>query len=207
MRRSLIAVLMLLFFGTWAAQAEIELGVGLAPPVAEVPSDASGGFFSDSTKVLHAGLSFAWLFYASYDGLILPPYAVSQMTSTVDTGTGSYTPGYFRPGFLNTFDVGFRPRIGNVMILAAVGVNTMYIWHQDQDQLTVPEVGVNLRLGAGLRFGILGIMLSGTTVFADFNELGNTLDGLTSSDSFVRRNATDKILNNLFPVAVLSLYL
>jgi hypothetical protein len=184
------------------------VGVGIAPPLGTIPSEASQGFFNDSTKVLHAGYSFAWLFYASYDGLILPPYAVSQMTGSMDTTTGTWSPGYYRPGFLNTFNVGIRPRIGPLRLSATIGANSLYIFRQGPDALEVPPVGVNLRLGLGLKLGKhLGVMASGTSVFADFEELQTTLTALAGSDTYLQQVATDRILNNLFPIVVLSLYL
>lgn len=208
MAKRVIALMAVLILATIPIFAEIELGVGLAPPLGTIPSEASQGFFNDSTKVIHAGYSFAWLFYASYDGLILPPYAVSQMTGVMDTTTGSWSPGYYRPGFLNTFNVGIRPRLGPVMISASIGANSLYIYKQGVDGLTVPPIGVNLRVGAGLKLGkILGIMVSGTSVFSDFNDLTTTLKAVAGNDAYLQQIATDRILNNLFPTVVLSLYL
>jgi hypothetical protein len=208
MAKRIVALMAVLILVTVPIFAEIELGFGLAPSLGTIPSEASQGFFNDSTKVIHAGYSFAWLFYASYDGFILPPYSVSQMTGVMDTTTGSWSPGYYRPGFLNTFNVGIRPRIGPVMISASIGANSLYIYRQGSDGLTVPPVGVNLRVGAGLKLGkLLGVMVSGTSVFSDFNDLSTTMTALTGNDAYLQQIATDRILNNLFPSVVLSLYL
>lgn len=201
-----IAMLVLLGVGAWA---ELEFGFGIAPPLGEVPENAvSGGFLGDSTQVMHAGYSFLWLFYASYDGLILPPYSVSQMTGSIDTSTGDWSPGYYRPGFLNTFNVGIRPRIGPVTLIATIGANSMYVYKASEDGLEVPPVGVNLRIGAGLRLAKwIGITATGTSVFADFQELSSTLDALGGSDQFLKDKAQEQILNNLFPIVTLVIYL
>jgi hypothetical protein len=196
-----------MFLAAIPVVAEMELGIGLAPPIGSAPEGARKGFFEDSTKIFHAGYSFAWLFYASYDALVLPPYAVSQMTGVIDSGTGSWSPGYYRPGFLNTFNLGMRPRIGPVMISASVGANSLYVFRQGPDELKVPPVGVNMRVGAGFKLAKhLGFMVSATSVFSDFSDMTSTLKALTGSDSFLQQKAKDRILNNLFPSAVLSLH-
>jgi len=208
MRKSVFLAVVLFLATGIGAFAEIELGVGIAPPIGTVPDNASsGGPLGDSTIVFHAGYSFWWLFYGSYDGFVLPPYAVSQMTGTIDTTTNSVSTGYYRPGFLNTFNFGIRPRLGPLMISASVGVNSLYIYKGEADGLTAPPLGVNLRVGAGWKFTKnLGLMVSGTSVFADSAELSATLDALSGSDAFMKRQAQDRIMSTLFPSVVLSLY-
>jgi len=180
MRKGIILAALLAVMVAAPAIAELELGFGIAPPIGDIPAGAEGEtFFDDATKVLHAGYSFLWLFYACYDGLVLPPYAVSSMTSTLDTSTGSYSSGYYRPGFLNTFSLGIRPRIGPFSIMAAVGINQLYVYKEGEDELDIPPVGVHLKLGAGFRFAKwLGISVTGTTVFSDFDSLSATLEAL-----------------------------
>jgi hypothetical protein len=207
-RKAMLLIAVFLLLGTFA-WAELELGLGIAPPMGNVPQEAqTGNMFGDATKVIHAGWSFWWLFYASYDGFILPPYSVAQLTSVMDTSTGSYSSGYYRPGFLNTFNLGIRPRIGPISVLATVGINQLYVYKQGPDGLEVPPVGVNLRLGAGLRFANwIGVTVTGTTVFADFAELSSTLNALGGNDPFLKQMAQDRILNNLFPAVLMTLYL
>jgi hypothetical protein len=207
-KRTALVLAVLLCLGA-SAWAEIELGVGIAPPLGEIPAGASSGnFFNDATKVMHVGYSFLWLFYASYDGLVLPPYSVSQMTSSIDNSNGNFLPGYLRPGFLNTFNVGIRPRIGPVSVMASIGINSLYVYKAAADGLQLPPVGVNLKLGVGMRLAKwFGITATGTSVFSDFQELTSTLDALTGSDTYLKQIAQDRILNNLFPTVCLVLYL
>jgi len=201
-----IAMIALVCAGAWA---EIEIGLGIAPPIGEVPEEATtGDVFGDSTKVVHAGYSFLWLFYASYDGLVLPPYSVSQMSGSIDTSSGAYIPGFYRPGFLNTFNVGIRPTIGPLSVIASVGINQMYVYKQEDDGLEIPPVGVNLRVGAGFRLTKwLGLTATGTSVFADFDELSATLDALTGDDTYLQDIAKERILSTLFPIVTLVIYL
>lgn len=207
-KRIVIATLLALALAT-AASAEIEIGLGIAPPIGEVPEGASsGGFFGDATKIGHVGYSFAWLFYASYDSFVLPPYAVSQMTGKIDVGTGSWLPGYFKPGFLSTINFGIRPSIGPIIITSSVGFNSLYVYRQKEEGLDRPPMGVNFRMGAGLRFGkIFGLVASGTTVFGSFDELTSTFKALGDPDPYVQGLAQDRILSNLFPSVILSIYL
>lgn len=208
MRRYVVLLALALTLGS-GAWAELELGLGIAPPIGEVPKEAkSDDFFGDATKVAHVGYSFWWLFYASYDGFILPPYAVSQLTGTIDVESNGWKPGYFRPGFLNTINVGFRPTLGPLILSTTVGINTLYVYRQLDDELDTPPLGVNLRLGVGLKLAkFLGITLSGTSVFGDPRELVSTLQALGSSNEFTQQLAIERILSNLFPSAVISLHL
>jgi hypothetical protein len=202
MRKTALVVALAFLLGAMA-WGEIEIGGGLAP---------SGNFLNDSTKVFHVGYSFLWLFYAAYDGMILPPYSVQQLL-TSGFGTGSISEGYFRPGFLNTFNAGIRPTFGPVSLMASVGINQLYVYRQGADNLNVPPIGVNLKLGAGFRLAKwLGLTVTGMTVFGDFNDLSDTLKAVaskatTEEQKFVQQEALDRILNNLFPAITLNLYL
>lgn len=203
----LAAALLLVSAGAWA---EIELGVGIAPPIGDVPEEVQSqesGFLGNSTLVFHAGYSFWWLFYASYDAFVLPPYSVSQMTGRIDPATGTYTDGYYRPGFMNTYDVGFRPRIGPISLLATVGVNQMYVYRQAEDGMEVPPLGVNLRVGAGIRFAKwIGGVFSATVPFADFQDMSDTLEALGGDDTYLSGIASDRIKSNLLPTFTINLY-
>jgi hypothetical protein len=209
MRKGIILAALLAVLVAAPAIAELELGFGIAPPLGEVPPGAqSEGFLGDSTKVIHAGYSFLWLFYACYDGLILPPYAVSSMTGRFDISQGSYVSGYYRPGFLNTFTLGIRPRIGPIHLMAGIGINQLYVYKQEEDSLELPDIGVHLKLGAGFRFtNWLGVSVTGTTVFSDFDSLMSTLEALSGDDEYLQERAMDTILSNLFPSVALVIYM
>ena len=213
-KRILAALLILLLTGT--AFAEIELGFGIAPPLAESNDMSSSdddayteGFWYNNTGIFHFGYSFAWLFYASADALILPPAAVQGMTGIYDMATGTFRTGPFRPGILTLLDVGFRPRIGPIMIMAATGINTMYIYRQDElDEDFQSDLGVNLRVGLGYKLGkILSITASGTVVFNNFDTMVSTLDTLANGSASDQEFAMDTIMSGLYPAVVISLHL
>lgn len=194
-----------------AAFAEFELGFGIAPPLSETDQTTEyQGFFYTNTAILHAGYSFAWLFYASVDAMILPPAAVSGLTGYLDPVTGTYRNGVFRPGILNLIDVGIRPRIGGLMLMVSTGINSLYVYNQEElsaDQTFNPSLGVNLRAGVGLKLGKhLGVMVSATTVFNDFDSMIGTLQALGAGGDTAAL-AQDRLLSNLYPAAVVSLHL
>lgn len=211
MARKLVLAAILVVCVTGAAFAEFELGFGIAPPLSSTDQETGyDGFFYNNTAILHAGYSFAWLFYASVDAMILPPVAVSGLTGYLNPITGNYQNGIFRPGILSLIDVGFRPRIGGLMLMVSTGINSLYVYKQEEltaDETFNPSLGVNLRAGVGLKLGkVLGIMVSATTVFSDFDTMIGTLQALGGGGETALM-AQERILNNLYPAAVVSLHL
>lgn len=209
MARKLVLAALLAVCVAGAAFAEIELGFGIAPPLASSDENVYyDGFFYNNTAILHAGYSFAWLFYASVDMMMMPPSAVSGITGYLDPETGLYTNGIFRPGVLSMIDIGIRPRIGGLMLMVSTGINNLYVYKQDEiSDYYTPSLGVNLRAGVGLKLGKhLGLMVSATTVFSDFDTMIATLQAL-DADGETAQMAQEQILNNLFPAAVISLHL
>jgi len=219
MTKKLALCAFLILFLSGVAFAELEVGFGIAPPLGSTSDEtsddqtesdsesSSGGFFYDNTAVLHAGYSFAWLFYASLDAMMLPPSAVSSMTGYFNVDDGTYKNGVYRPGILSLIDVGIRPRIGPLMLMVTTGINNLYIYQQDElDEEFASSLGVNLRVGLGLKLSKwLGLMVSGTVVFSDFDSMIFTLKAL--EDPKLTEKATEQLLNNLYPVITLNLHL
>lgn len=209
-KKLMLATFLILALAGTAFTDELELGFGIAPPLnQEAMQGPSKGFFYDNTAVLHVGYSFAWLFYASYDALMLPPASVSSMTGSFDVTNGTYQTGVYRPGILSLIDVGFRPRIGPVIIMVSTGFNNLYIYKQDElvDYAGFqPDLGVNLRAGLGFKIGkMLSINASGTVVFNSFDNMFATLEGL--GDDNLRELVLDNLLSNLYPVISINLHL
>ena len=75
------------------------------------------------------------------------------------------------PGFLNTFDVGVRIILRPVVLYAELGPNLLYIYG-GQIYKGGEGVGVNGRIGAGVKFGFWGVNLSFTQVFATWTDFG-----------------------------------
>ncbi|OHD22302.1 MAG: hypothetical protein A2Y38_00695 [Spirochaetes bacterium GWB1_59_5] len=210
-KKLMLATFLILAMAGTAFTDELELGFGIAPPLNpdENQGPSGNGFFYDNTAVLHVGYSFAWLFYASYDALMLPPASVSSMTGTFDVTNGTYQPGIYRPGVLSLIDVGFRPRIGPVILMVSTGFNNLYIYKQSELEENAgfsPDLGVNLRAGLGFKFGkALSVMASGTVVFNSFDSMITTLEGL--GNDTMRDMVLDNLLSNLYPVITINLHL
>ena len=214
----LVTACLLLFLAN-AAFAELELGIGLTPALAgDVPEAVKGDFLESSLKSIHVGFTWWWLFYASLDSLILPPYMVQAMTSsTAGTGENMYeVPGPLVPGYLNMFDLGIRPRIGPIIAFAEVGINHLWIYGDSWDvnpYRVNPDgtpadssVGVNARVGAGLAFDWWGVVLSGSLVFADFDAMAADFNTLSNGTSLAKAAVQKKLINSLIPTIGFNIY-
>jgi hypothetical protein len=207
MKKKILAAAVLLLLLSMPLFAEIEIGLGFSPPLFPDREGLSGDFFEDSIKSAHIGYSFWWLFYASVDAMVLPPYSVQGLTSTFEEGYVQL--GHYRPGFLFLLDAGIRPRIGPIFILAEVGINNLYVFEQDKLEASGVEIntdlGVNLKVGAGLKFGFWGVTLSGTAVFANPEIMMKTLQALGSTNQAIAQKALDTIVESLYPAITLQL--
>jgi len=157
-----LAVILLLALAVPAAFAEAELGIGLTP------GQIAGNTDPNADPLLNFHIGWSWnILYFSWDAYAMPDYWTYSNTTYVDPNYGDIIPGYLVPSFLNMFDVGvkivLRPFIG----YAEVGPNFLYL----RGGQSYGKVGVNVRLGAGVKFGWWGINLSGTQVFASWYDL------------------------------------
>lgn len=190
--------------------AEIEIGGSFTPAEyllqmnseAQKLEDFLGVASSEDFDMIfgfHIGYSWWWLFYAAWDSLVMPPWWIYTSTSA-----GGET-GIYRPGFLNLIDVGVRPTIGPVYVLATAGLNHMYIYKQDDLAIAGGELnlGVNLRLGAGLIFDWWSLVVSGTAVFGKFDDMATVIEGVADQNP----KAIRYLINNLIPSVVFSLHL
>lgn len=183
---------------------EVELGLSYTPgsllkseesETMEDFYDVEAGVFGDSIIGFHAGYSFWWLFYASVDSLMVPPWWVYQLTSYTDTD-GTINTGINAPGFVNFFDIGIRPKIGPVYLLATVGINSLYI-HSDYDTRDdEATVGYNIRLGLGLKFDNFSFTLTGTSVYNDYESMVSTVENLIEGED---PNATTDFIESIIP--------
>ncbi|MFH2113472.1 MAG: hypothetical protein ABIJ86_03050 [Spirochaetota bacterium] len=210
-KKLMMSVFLILAMAGAAFSNEIEIGFGVAPPLVKTEAGKSTyeGFFYENTGILHAGYSFAWLFYVSADAYLLPPVAVSGMTGYFDVASGTYQNGIFRPGILGLFNIGIRPKIGPLLLMASTGINTLHIYKQeelaDADRAS-SSLGVNLRVGVGFKMNkLIGIMASGTVAFSDFDTMKSTLEALNDPD--LADMASERIMSNLYPAVTISLHL
>lgn len=212
MKKRLLIIGVLFFAAAFVMAGDIELGIGISPPIGE---GDTGEPEQENTFSFHAGYSFWWLFYAAWDGYVMPPGAMAGLTGTTEvdpeTGESYFVDGYYRPGFVNMFNVGFRPRIGPLVGLATIGVNQLYIYKQDDPEEGIDynsEAGANLRLGLGFRSkSHWMIMASAVSIFPSMDELTTTLNDLNSSDPWLQQQAEEKITSSLYPTITLNIWL
>ncbi|QEN06140.1 hypothetical protein EW093_16080 [Thiospirochaeta perfilievii] len=196
-----IAVLITLVLLSTTIFAEIELGLSFTPGdvlVTEETAAAMQWVGADSTSDesllgFHFGYSFWWLFYASYDSLIVPPWFVYQ-TTTYTEADGTPVSGINAPGFMNFLDFGIRPKIGPIYLLATIGFNDLYI-HSQYEQVEDAGLGVNLRIGAGYQFGAFSINFTGTSMFNSFDQLSATMSRLSDQEP----GAMDDFMSRIIP--------
>ena len=150
-----LAAILLLGLAVPAAFSEAELGIGLTPGQVANPPDPNN---VDPILNFHVGWSWTIL-YLTWDAFAMPDYWVYN--ATYNTGA------YYVPGFLNMFDVGIKIVLRPFIGYATVGANQLYL----RGGQTYSHVGVNARLGAGVKFGFWGINLSGTQVFASTSDM------------------------------------
>ncbi len=168
-----LAAVMLLAMAV-PAFAEWELGLGFTPSQNSNSTDPGA-----VNGILNFHIGYAWsILYFSWDAFAMPDYWVYNATSYIDPVSGYYYPGADLPGFLNMFDIGLRFVIRPVLLYAELGTNLLYIYGGEiyKDPQGNSGVGVNGRIGAGVKFGWWGVNLSGTQVFATWTDFRAALD-------------------------------
>jgi hypothetical protein len=182
-----LAIALLLALAVPAAFADAELGIGVTPT-----GGSSGA--GDALTSFHVGYSWTILYF-SWDAYAMPDYWVYNATTYVDPNSGYTVNGYNVPGFMNLFDVGLKLTLQPFVAYAEVGVNYLYL----RGGQTYPNVGVNARLGAGLRFGWWGVDVSGTQVFASWSDL-------TAAFAAAANSNTAPLLEGLLPTINFTIY-
>lgn len=154
--------------------ADWELGLGITPSQNSTSTDPSQ---VNSIIDFHVAYALSILYFA-WDAYAMPAYWVYNATTYVDPGSGVIYGGADVPGFLNTFDVGVRIIIRPVVVYGEIGTNLLYLYGGQiyHDPLGNAGVGVNARIGAGVRFGFWGVNISGTQVFSTWNDLRGAFD-------------------------------
>ncbi len=209
MRRAYVplVILVLLALST-PAFSEIELGASFTPAEFLMSEEAKQleqfiGAEEDFEAIVgfHIGYSWWWIFYGSWDAIVMPPWWIYSITVGPDSS------GTYKPGFLNLMDIGVRPTLGPIMLLAEAGLNNIYIHGQQAEigieSATEPNFGVNLRLGAGLKFGWWGITVTGTSVFATFTKMTDVIEGVIESDPL----AIQYLISSLIPSITVNMHL
>jgi hypothetical protein len=202
MRKTVLAVaaVLLLVMVTPAFSDELELGLSWTPIPGENTSRTEEEELESMTG-FHIGYSTLAILYGSWESLVLPPSLAFEMTSYVDEETGEYTGGYYRPGFLNLYDVGIRISIQPIVGFIMIGTNNIWIYKEG----IVGSFGANMRVGIGVRTDWFGVTLTGTSVFPSMAKLAGTFKGLFSEAN--REWALKELTSGLVPSILAILYL
>jgi hypothetical protein len=146
-----LGVIVLLGIAAPVSFAEVELGFGLTSG-SVVGGDANSSLIPN----FHLGLSLDILYF-SWDAYAMPDYWTNNFV------------GVYVPSFLNTFDAGLKLVFKPLLLYGEVGPNFLYL----RGGQTSDTVGVNLRLGIGLKFRWWGINVSGTELFSSWDNMGS----------------------------------
>ena len=184
-----LAVFVLLFMSVQAFSDEIELGLSWTPIMDDAVSAEDA---VDSIRGFHFGYVLWGFVYGSWDALVMPPSIIQNWT------------GFYRPGFLNLYDVGVTFYFKPFVVYGELGLNNVYVYKQGSSQALKNNFGANLRIGGGLKWDWIGINLSGTAVFHSFRSMAGTLAELVNSDSSDR--AAKKIGDAIVPSLNVVLY-
>lgn len=218
MKRFVLLVTMFLVVGGMAF-ADLELGMGFSPPLGEPEIDPFTGEPEEQSGIFsfHVGYSFLWLFYAAWDAYVMPPDVMQPQT------------GFNRPGFVNMYNVGVRPRLGPLMAMATVGINQNYVYRQNEPyefgglngEYESP-IGANMRLGFGWRSpNNWSVMASAVAAYPSIDDLVTTLTILSAEPGTEYTNSRGELetvfqedidrvvadtLNRLYPTITVSLW-
>jgi len=212
MKNLLILTIIIMFLlPTILLADEYEFGIALTPmsflkSQEDVDMEAAqmqtgqSSILSDYSLGLHAGYSFAWLFYASVDANAMPPWWVAKQTATIDA-EGNRVPGDSLPAFVSFFDVGIRPTLGNLIIMAELGLNHFYIYRQEAE--SEAKLGVNFRVGLGYKMNAFSLDVLGTLIFEDFRTMQGVFEAFSNDEEWAR----EKIMQSLIPSVAIYLHL
>lgn len=174
---------------------EIELGIALTPMgVLMDESDrnmevaaGSGGILKEFILGLHAGYCMSGLLYASLDANAMPAWFIEKITRT-----GAMEQGIRATGFISFIDVGIRPKLGNLILLAELGINYLYLHSemvaQQEQDASNSRLGVNFRAGVGYSFYPFSVSLIVTSIFPDFSTMAAVFKGLFNEEQWAKES-------------------
>jgi hypothetical protein len=156
------------------AFADWELGIGITPSQNSTSTDPGQ---VNSILDFHVAYAYSILYFA-WDAYAMPAYWVTNATTYIDPTSGYVYNGAQVPGFLNTFDIGLRVILRPVVLYGEIGTNLLYLYGGQiyKDPVGNSGVGVNARIGAGVRFGFWGVNISGTQIFATWTDMRAAFD-------------------------------
>jgi hypothetical protein len=218
MNKWLFILAAMIVFIVMPAVAEIELGIGVSPPLGQDTSASNMNsanqtgmqqFWNGATKSLHAGWRTLGILYVSGDFVLIPSFFTETMTGSWDSSTATWSPGVYRPAVVSLYDAGFKLKLGSLSLSVQAGLNQLYVYKQSElVNFNAPPLGVNLRLGAGLRLAkFLGLEAVIVTLQPSFQDAVDVVKGVVSSDSVLQQNSLDRLTKQLIPSIQAVLYL
>ncbi len=213
MRKIAIAapLLLILFLAALPLSAgELELGMSLTPIKRDTSADPNAVQNDSKDTILpgfHLGYRFAWIGYMALDSYVMPPEYVTNMTATYDPDTDTFSPGPYRPGFLNTWNIGGKLVIGPLTGYSTIGLNTIYVYKESEylDKDFNKNFGANWKIGAGLRTKDLGVNLDLMALFPSADTMFQELDLLFNGTEDEKAAVKERI--QFIPSLVFVLYL
>lgn len=206
-----IAVILILVMVIPAAADQLELGMSLTP-ISPTEDKNDPNYDSDQSLIVpgfHVGYRFAYIGYISWDSYVMPPEYITDWTKTYDDDTDVYQAGPFRPGFLNTWNIGLKLVLGPIVGYSTVGLNSIYVYKQDEYEYLGEKFnsnfGANWKIGAGLKFDDWGITLDMMALFPSFDSMQRDLSDLFGDDDELSTAAEENI--KFVPSLVATLYL
>lgn len=181
------------------AFAEWEFGMSWTP--AQDTGVVATDKMIQSITGFHVGYGFWYVVYGTWDALAIPPFMTSNLTQRWDEN-GNPLGGYNVPGFLNLYDIGVRFVLQPFVLSAQMGINNVYVY---KEGLVPGMVGANVKIAAGLKFGIFGVGGSLLKPFGSFNEMQRVLGGLLKANT--REWATQEVTKSMIPSLTFTLYL
>jgi hypothetical protein len=196
------------------------LGVVVAAPVVAQSDEWSVGVSLngvtedeglDSAQVgFNVGYKFLNILLADWTAVSIPPGLIESWTGqkfTDKLGKEFWKEGYYRPGFVNFFDIGLAFNIGPIVATGQAGLNLLYIYRQGDLEGYEGSFGANLRAGVGYRDDWWSVILNGTVAFADLTTAVQTLAALGSEEVFLKTQAEDTLKSGLVLSLGFNLYL
>ncbi len=209
--KALIPLIFLLSMaGAPVFAGQLELGMSLTSVEQDNETNPNEDQYDSNNTILpgfHIGYRFAWIGFMSLDSYVMPPEYITNMTATYDLDSDTYNQGPFRPGFLNTWNLGLKLVLGPLVGYSTLGVNSIYVYKESEylDEDFNKNFGANWKIGAGLKTKDWGINLDLMAIFPNIDTMFQELDLLFNGDKTQQEEAKKRI--QFIPSLVFILYI
>ena len=202
-----VFIIMYLFLVTilWAGD-DFEIGISVMPdsPLSEIELDG----VADPNNWNYGG-HLAWspsILYLSWDAFYLPKETAIKMTIRMQ-GDPEYMHLENSESIVNFIDAGIQLIFLDCIVgFVEIGANYLYVFNVEDISRGggLFTFGMNLRAGAGVKLGGIGLILSGTIMFPNLTDMADTMGGLISADPQVKKAAWKQI--QIIPTITMVVY-